>query len=144
MTGCSRSPREEGQGRRPAYLPSAADVHDPDGFDAWLKTNAGRAVPVFLFAELFAIIKQQHGRINALENSLRGAVARVAGLEDARATKGITGVVWGGTFEPDHTYTSGELVTHASNLWVCTCAETSAIPGADPTSWKLVLRRGKA
>jgi hypothetical protein len=120
-----------------------------DGLKAWAEREADTACPAAVWAsswsqtlELLDVVAK---RLNELKTAHAALQARIAGLEaSATATKGVNGAVWGGVFETNHEYKSGEIVTHAGNVWICTVGATTAIPGSDPTSWRLVLRRGKA
>jgi hypothetical protein len=128
---------------------TAADTGASD-LKGWLQRNSSHALPVWMFSNLLDTFKEQIKRIKALETELAALTARQNGT-DATLSKhseqivgrGVNGARWGGTYEPNHKYASGELVTCDANLWIATTS-TSVRPGSDPTSWRLVLRRGKA
>jgi hypothetical protein len=133
-------------GHRVAYLPTArwADLDPEHGGspERWLKANSDRATPMYVVNELWDVIKQLNGRINELSTANRGLQARLTGVEGALAelrAKGVSGIRWAGTYEAGSTYREGELVTKGG-VWACTCATTTAPPGSDPTSWRLIVR----
>ena len=139
---------------RLAWPAVADDLATPAGFEAWATKHGASAVPIAVWAAFVGKAREKRqlleSRITQLENQVgaltarqNGADARLAKHEDTIIGRGVNGVRWGGTYESNHAYASGELCTCDGNLWVATAA-TSVRPGSDPTSWRLVLRRGKA
>jgi hypothetical protein len=124
---------------------------DWDSVKAWVHKNRAHGTPLWLWENACSAMVTAHQKANKrlllLERDLAELQVRVdvtAANLTANATKGVSGAVWGGVWEANHTYKSGEIVTHGGNLWICTCAATAVSPGSDPVSWKLILRRGKS
>jgi len=65
---------------------------------------------------------------------------RIAALE-ARPASG-PGVHYGGVYLKNVNYSEGTLVTRSGCLWLA-LQSTSATPGQDPASWKLVVKDGR-
>lgn len=47
-----------------------------------------------------------------------------------------------GVWRPDRQYEAGELVSCGGSGWVCK-AQTRERPGADPTAWRLAIKKGR-
>ena len=132
----------QSNGSRIALMPTfkRSDLSEESGgsVQKWMKVNKDAASPLWVVNMMFDALKQQVGRLNELTIENRALRARVTGLE-SRAAKGVGGIRWAGTFEPGSEYREGEVVTGKGGLWLA-CATTTAAPGTDPTSWRLILR----
>lgn len=67
----------------------------------------------------------------------------IDGIEARTADARGPGVDYKGVFNPGTAYPKGSLVTKAGGLWL-SLADTTRIPGSDPTQWKLVVKSGGA
>lgn len=66
--------------------------------------------------------------------------ARDRGLEDQIA--GMEGMTYVGAWESGRTYRINEVVTHGGDSWARLTAGSAGEPGASPTDWGLVARKG--
>jgi hypothetical protein len=73
--------------------------------------------------ELSQVVAKQNQRIEALEAK--------------------PSVTFAGVFEGGKSYEVGDLVQHASSLWICT-APTSGTPSKDFVGWRLLSKKGDA
>ena len=79
-------------------------------------------------------------KLAPLQVQIEALAARVKALE---ARPGSTGVKWSGVWEPSKIYHEGDLVTRSGSLWL-SLRDTGHVPGADPQSWRLIVKQGHA
>jgi hypothetical protein len=122
---------------------------------AWTTSLPGKtAAPLSYVRLVMSCLRESVERIINLESWRSGFESRLNAKEveivqlkhalaelQAKMVTGFQISAWGWKYQPGARYKPGEL-TQKNGLWCC-LRETTAQPGSDPASWKLLVHRSK-
>lgn len=105
---------------------------------------AGKASPGYVDAGLHGVaslVSQKHADSVSYTSAVESAsVARDAALGDL--IDGVEGMTYVGAWEPGRAYRINDVVAHGGDSWARLTAGSAGEPGASPTNWGLVARKG--